>query len=603
MISLKKIKQFDIREYISIKETKSMVQWLWPYVMKHKGAYIGLFILLFVEITLTLVSAWFIGNITDAAVHGNFERLKWLVAIGVGLSVTSITANFIDTYLETIAVNAIKRDLNLDLYKHILLLRERDVSNLHSGELLSHFTNDIHNVEGVIGRGLINLVRFPIISIASFIYLVQINWKLSLSIVLVSPIAIAGGAIFGILLRNNSRIMNELISNIIKKLNDTFHGFTVIRSFTLEKLFYRDYRQKNEQLYSLEMREAKLRGWFYAGSEAIGAIAFLISLIIGAFFVTDKIITIGALLTFINLVNQLISPLTGLAGQWAGYQRSVSALERITKLLNYPTQAKALPHYTSATLVQKDIQVRNLTFSYDESAIVFKDFNLYIPAGKAVALVGPSGAGKSTLFNLIQHFYEPHFGTISIDGRSIDELTISELRSSIAYVPQETFLFSGTIKDNLMIARPLATEEEMINAAVHANIHDHIMTLPNGYETEVGERGAKLSGGQRQRLAIARAILKDAPILLLDEATSALDSETEHLVKEALARLMINRTTIMIAHRLSTIQHADLIVVMDQGEVVQKGTHEELIRQSGMYRRLNNAQEISQQNPIMLKAK
>ena len=326
----KMAEKLDIRQYGSVKEMKKIFFLLRPYIVKHKKAYLGLIFLLFVDIGITLSFAWFFGNITDAAIRADFPRLKWLMFFGIGLSVISIGTNFIDTYLETIAVNAVKRDFNLDLYKHILLLPGKNLANLHSGELVSHFTNDIHHVDAVVGRGLINLIRFPLITIAAFTYLVQISWKLSLISVLVAPVAIIGGAVFGLLLRNNSRIIHSLISSINKNLNDTFHGFVVIRSFTLEKIFFTKYARQNEELFSLELKDAKLRGSFYAGGEAIGSITFLVSLLAGAFFVSDKVITIGALLSFINLVNHLVYPLTGLAGQWAGYQRSISALERIT---------------------------------------------------------------------------------------------------------------------------------------------------------------------------------------------------------------------------------------------------------------------------------
>lgn len=557
-----------------------------PYILKHRRAYSSLFIFMFIDIVLILTYAWFIGNIMDAAVHRDFERLKWLLFIGIGLAVANICTNFIDTYLETMAVNAVKKDLNLDLYQHILLLPGSHISNLHSGELLSHFTNEIHHINGVAGRGLLNLIKFPVISIAAFIYLVQISWKLSMLCLSVVPIAVFGGAVFGWLLRNNSRLIYSLMSSINKSLNDTFHGFVVIRSFTLEKLFFKKYAAQNQELYALELQDAKLRGWFYAGGESVGSIAFLVSIGMGAYFVSDKVITIGALLSFITLVNRLVYPLTGLAGQWAGYQRSISALERITNLLDQPRESKVLPSYAPLQPLNKRIQFENITFSYDGQTNVFEHFHLQIPIDQVVAIVGPSGAGKSTLFNLLQGLYRTQQGSISIDDVSIEDRTLSEVRNLMAYVPQETFLFSGTIRDNLMLARPNLSEAEMIRASKHANIHDFITALPEGYDTEIGERGMKLSGGQRQRVSIARAILKDAPILLLDEATSALDSETEFLVKDALDKLMMNRTTLVIAHRLSTIRHADVIVVLDHGKIVQMGKHHELINVNGLYREL-----------------
>lgn len=576
-----------------------------PYILKHKKAYIALFMLMVIDISLILAYAWFIGSLTDAAVHRDFDRLKGLLFTGVGITAISISTNFMDTYLETVAVNAVKRDLNLDLYKHILLLPGNHVSNVHSGELLSHFTNEIHNVDGIVGRGLINLIRYPVISIASFIYLVQISWKLSLLSLLVVPVAVIGGAVFGWLLRNNSRLIHTMISSINKSLNDTFQGFVVIRSFTLEKLFFAKYARMNQDLYSLELKDAKLRGWFYAGGEAVGASAFLTSFVAGAYFVSGNVITIGALLSFITLVGRMVNPLTGLAGQWASYQRSLSAIERIINLLDKPVESKELPSFVPTPLLHRRILFDDISFSYDGQKNVFEHLQLQIQKGQVVAFVGPSGAGKSTLFNLLQGFYRCQSGSILIDDASIEDITLSGLRNSIAYVPQETFLFSGTIRENLMLARPGISEAEMIHASKSADIHEFITALPEGYDTEIGERGVRLSGGQRQRISIARAILKDAPILLLDEATSALDSETEFLVKDALDRLMKNRTTLIIAHRISTIQHADVIVVLDQGKIMQIGKHHELINEQGLYSELNKIRTpnpSSATNPLAVNA-
>jgi ATP-binding cassette, subfamily B, bacterial len=598
-MSLKRLAgNLEIKQYLSTKEMKKIFFLLMPYILKHKKAYIGLFLLMFVDIALTLGFAWFMGDITNAAVRSDFNRIKWLLLVGVSMALFSITINFIDTYLETIAVNAVKKDLNLDLYKHILLLQGKSLSNLHSGELVSHFTNDIHNIDAVIGRGLLNLIRLPVLFIAAFTYLVNISWKLSFLSLLVAPIAIVGGAVFGILLRNNSRVIHSLISTINKSLNDTFQGFTVIKSFTLEKILFKEYKSKNDELYSLELKDAKLRGAFYAGGEAIGSVTFLTSLVLGAFFVSEKVITIGALLSFVNLVNHLVYPLTGLAGQWAGYQRSISALERITHILDQPSDAKNLPFYSRPRPVNNFIRFENITFGYEEQKRVFDQFHMQVPIGKVVAIVGPSGAGKSTLFNLLLGFYKPESGDILLDDQSINDLPISEWRNAIAYVPQETFLFSGTIRENLLVVRPDITEKEMIEASINANIHDFIESLPGGYDTEIGERGIRLSGGQRQRIAIARAILKDAPILLLDEATSALDNGTEYLVKEALNKLMQNRTTVVIAHRLSTVEHADLLFVMDEGRIVQKGTYHDLVKEQGLFRQLNETQYFEEMKNI-----
>ncbi|MBT2709497.1 ABC transporter ATP-binding protein [Pseudomonas sp. ISL-84] len=575
------------KEFFTMKDILKAFSLLRPFIVKHRTAYFVLFGLLAVDIFLTIAFASFFGKIADAAVQADFNQIKSLVPIGICLVLVSIVTSFMDSYFETVATNGVKRDLKNHLFSHILRLPSSKVSTMRSGEIITHFTNDVHSLDGVIGYSLINLVRLPLIFIAVFIFLIQINVTLSLLSLLITPIALVAGLLFGLLLRRNSRLIHSLFGKINTHINETFNGIGVIRSFTLEKSSFENFEDKNEELFKLEKENAKLQGWFYSGGSLISSATFYVSLLLGAYYVSKNIMTVGALLTFVNLVNHLVYPLTGLAGQWAGFQRSVTAVERIMDVLEEPADSEELPSYSVSKPLMSFIKFQDITFSYDESHKVFVNLNLTIPAGKVIAIVGPSGAGKSTLFNLLQSFYKQQSGEIYIDDISVDDFTLSKLRSMIAHVPQETFLFAGTFRENLKIAKPGISEAEMIAAAKDAYIHDFIMSLPEGYDTEIGERGIKLSGGQKQRVAIARAILKDASILLLDEATSALDSETEFHVKGALDDLMKDRTTLVIAHRLSTVENADVIIVLDQGKIVQTGTHQELITQPGLYRKLH----------------
>ncbi|PEJ58446.1 ABC transporter permease [Bacillus sp. AFS002410] len=588
-------KRFELNKYFSAGDIGRSFKLLSPYILKHRRAYMGLLFLLVTDICLMLAYAWFFGKITDAAVQGELNKLKWLIPTGFGLIIISLISTYFNIYLETISTSGVKRDFKSMLFRHVLRLPTKKISNLRTGDLISHFTNDVHSIDGVIGSSLINLIRLPFVYIAVFIFLFNINWKLCLISIVFAPIAIFISALFGILLRNNSRMIHDLIGNTNNLLSETFHGFTMIRSFTLEKLMYKKYVKQNEELFSLEIKNTKLRGWFISGSRAASAITFLISLCLGAYFVSQKMLTVGSLLSYINLVDHLVYPLTGLAGQWASFQRAATALERISKIIDSPTESSRLATYTLSSHPINSIEFQNVTFGYNEDIKVLENFNLHIPVGKVTALVGSSGAGKTTIFNLLQGLYQPQYGTITINEKSIEEHTLAEVRSLMAHVPQETFLFGGTIRENLLIARPNITEEEMIHAAILSKIHDYILTLPNGYNTEIGERGMKLSGGQKQRLAIARAILKNSPILLLDEATSALDGETEREVKESLDFLTHNRTTLVIAHRLSTIENADMIVVIEGGKIVQTGKHYELISVDGPYRKLHGA-KIEQNN-------
>jgi subfamily B ATP-binding cassette protein MsbA len=576
-----------------IKKTFNLLH---PYILKSWRAYLGLFVILLLDIFLTIAFAWFFGTITDTAVQGQFHKLKQLLLIALVLISTEFIVSYFNIYLESYVTSKIKRELKEHVLKHIMLLPTNTLAKIRSGDLLTHFTNDINCINGVIGSNLIYLIQLPLTSVAVFFYMLHIHWQLSVFSLFIIPVAIVIGGVFGILIRNNSRTIYNQIGDINSSLNEMFQGISVIRSFLLEKVFVSRFKQKNHEFFQLEMKNAKLRGSFYVAGGVVSSISYIISLCLGAFFVSKGNITVGSLLTFVTLMQRLISPLTGLAGLWGSFQSSASAVERISNVLDVQTEVLELPSYTSKYNLPKSIKFKNVSFYYEPEIDIFNQLNLEIPTGKVVAFVGPSGAGKTTLFNLIQGFYKPQTGQVLMDDVSINNLSPSVLRSSFAYVAQETFLFGGTIKENLLLARPNTTKVEMINATIHANIHEFIMSLPDQYDTEIGERGVRLSGGQKQRMAIARAILKNAPILLLDEATSALDSESEFQVKEALDRLMKNKTTLVIAHRLSTIQHADIIVVMDEGEIVQQGTHQELVAQEGLYRKLTQTQFLMDQN-------
>lgn len=578
------------KRYLEIGEIKKPLAMIFPYVLRYWETYLWLFILLFGGIGMTLCFTWFLQNMTDAVIRRNVGDVQNLLLYGVLFIVLSGAVSFFSTYLEAAAVVKVRTDLKNALYHHMLRLPAKYYSSNHSGEMVSRLTNDANNIDGAVGSNMLNVFRLPLMAVGAFIYLFQINGRLALICLLLGPIAALSGILFGKLLRQNSRIVHETLAKLNSFLNDSFAGYAVIRSFTMEQRMSRQYESITGKLLTLEFTLAKLRGWFQAGAGMAGSLSFLICLGVGGRYVMNGEMSVGSLLAFINLVQHLIYPLTGLAGMWGAFQRSVAALERVQEVLNETPETRELSSYQPAKGVQGAIEFRDIRFSYDGQANALDHFNLSVPAGKVVALVGPSGAGKSTLFNLLMGFYKPESGEILFDAKPIHRMSVSELRSCTAYVPQETYLFDGTIRDNIAFGKTDAAELDIIRAAKEANAHDFIMSLPQGYDTEIGERGTRLSGGQRQRIAIARAILKDAPILLLDEATSALDSETEYQVQEALEKLMKHRTTMVIAHRLSTIHHADLIAVVDHGRIIEQGTHQELIHKNGLYARLYQIQ-------------
>lgn len=574
---------FSLRKYLGIDGMGSTLWRLMPYLSKYKLIYIVLLLLLFADIVVTLFFTWFLSEITDAALAKQADYVRNLLILGGAMVLASLASVYYETLLECEAENRVRRDLKLGLFEHMLRLPASFYSKHHSGDLVSRLTADIDNTGGAIGVNLLNLIRMPLMALAAFIYLLSIEAKLALMCLLLGPAALLVGGVFGKRIRDNGRVLQKRLGKINGLLHDVFAGHSVVKAFAMERHIGSRYQADCDEVLSLERKEARLLGMLQAGSSTVSLASFFVSLGLGAYFVSRGEITVGALLAFVNLIQHLLYPFSGLASQWGGLQRSLASLERIWKVMDEKPQRAEFPAYIAPTPLLKGITIHNVSFSYEGRKPAIQQLDLEIPAGQTVALVGPSGAGKSTFFQLLMGFYLPDHGEIRLDDRGIRDTDPDLWRSFVSLVPQDPYLFTGTVRDNIAGGRPDAGLEEIIEAARSANAHEFIMRLPDGYDTWIGERGAALSGGQKQRITIARAILRNAPILLLDEATSSLDTETEAAVKEALGRLMKGRTTIMITHRLSALSDADRILVMESGTVVEDGTHEELIARRGRY--------------------
>ncbi len=576
----------SMRNYMGFDHMRIPFLRLIPYIRKFWKTYLSLLILMFLDILITLFFTWFLSRVADAAIAGDISQVRWLLVFGTVMVILNFGTSYYETVLELDAVNKVCREMKLSLFQHMLRLPARFFAAHHSGDLVSRLTNDVNAVDGAIGVNLLSLIRMPLMATAAFIYLLTIHWKLALMCLFLGPAALLVGGIFGKMIRDNGRRLQDYLGQVNSLLQDVFAGHTVMRAFAMERKLVERYRTDCDQVLNMEQREAKLLGWLQAGSGTISLTSFFVSMGIGAYYVAQGSITIGSLLAFVTLIQHLIYPFSGIAKQWGGLQRSLAAVERIWNVMDEKPESHILPQYIQSVPLHTGIRLNQLTFTYDGKKKVLQDINVMIPAGSTIAFVGPSGAGKSTLFQVIMGFYRPTSGTIILDDLPMDSSDIGQWRSYMSYVPQESYLFTGTIRENIAGGLPDATDSAIIQAARDANADTFIMELPNGYDTWIGERGTILSGGQKQRITIARAILKDAPILLLDEATSSLDTETEAAVKDALLRLMKGRTTLIIAHRLSTVLHADRIVVIDQGMLIEQGTHEQLLLEGGLYTKL-----------------
>ena len=500
-------------------------------------------------------------------------------------------------YLERVMATKIRVDLvkniRMDIFKKVTQLHIGYFNNERKGDLISRFTNDVNEVENAVMSSLKAVLKEPITIIVYFYVLFTISPQLTFFTLLVLPLT--GGVLAEIIkrLKKQATQSQESLGRILNILDETFSGMRVIkafnaRSFVVDKIESEsDFYRKTSKSMSYKNELASPVSEILGVTIIAGIIFFGGNMVLNAD--SEEVLKPSAFMLFLTVFAMIIQPAKNFSNGITSLQRGTASAARIFVLVDQQPVIQNKPNAIELKTFNKDIQFNNVSFAYDTEPVL-KNINLKIEKGKTLALVGPSGGGKSTLADLVPRFYDPTQGHVAIDGVSIIEYELESLRKQIGVVTQESILFNDTIFNNIAFGMPNVSEESVIQAARIANAHDFIVQSEHGYHTLIGERGSKLSGGQRQRLSIARAVLKNPPILILDEATSALDSESEKLVQEALFNLMKNRTSIVIAHRLSTIQHADEIVVIQNGEIAQQGTHSELNSEEGLYRKLVSIQ-------------
>ncbi len=495
---------------------------------------------------------------------------------------------YLNAYLLNWVAIRVVTDLRVNLFAHLVNLSAGFFSRSKAGELISRVSNDTQVIQMIFSQAVAVIVRDPITIISLLAYLFWQHPRITIATMLVMPLCMIPVVIFGRKVRKSSRELQAQAAEMTHMMTEAFTGDRIIKAYNLERTVIERFRGAAVRFVSQFMRiirSTELPGPLLEFFGALGLALLLLYLAFGPGKRPDS----GDFLAVVLGIYAMYRPMKNLARLYGQLQQGRAATERIFQLLALqdsvpePLNPKAL-HGAGA-----DIEFDSVEFAYDDKPVL-RGVTFTAKAGKVTAIVGASGSGKTTIVNLLLRFYDPQQGSIRIGGVDIREVSIRDLRQQIAVVTQDTILFNDTIRRNIEVGKPNANEDEIVRAAELAHAHEFIMACEKGYDTVIGDKGVMLSGGQRQRIAIARAILKDAPILVLDEATSALDSESERVVQEALAELMKGRTTICIAHRLSTIQNADQIIVIDQGRVVESGTHEELLRRNGVYRRLYELQ-------------
>ena len=534
---------------------------------------------------------WIIKDMIDEVLADkNGTMLNWIAASIIAIFVVRGLFWYGQNYLMSYVGQSVIIDIRAAVFKKLQRLSVSFYDKNKTGTIMSYVTNDVNALQSAMVENTIEMITEGFILIGSVVALIYLDWRLTLFTVCTFPVVLWFMEFFGKKIRKTGGRIQECTADITSVLQESVASARVIKSFVREDYEVDRFDVENRANFRANMKNAQLMATLTPVVELVAAIGVTMIIWYGGNNVINGTITAGSLVAFLTYAVNISNPIKRLTRVIGNIQKALAAAQRVFMIIDMPEEiaesrdAKQLPE------VSGKVEFQNVSFAYDDKGNVITDLSFSVKPGEVIAIVGPSGAGKSTIANLLPRFYDVNKGDIKIDGHSVREVTLDSLREQVGIVPQETMLFNGSVYNNILYGRLDATKEEIEAAAKAANAHDFIMQLTDGYETKLGDRGVNLSGGQRQRIAIARAILKNPRILILDEATSALDTESERVVQEALDRLMVGRTSFVIAHRLSTVKNADKILVLEKGNLVESGTHDELLALDGLYAHLYKIQ-------------
>lgn len=568
-----------------------MLKKFFAFYKPHKRLFIidfsSAIIVALLELAFPVAVQWFIDELLPTGDWNTIVKVSILLLL---IYILSTFLNYVVNYLgHKLGIN-IETDMRQQLFNHVQRQSFRFFDNTKTGHVMSRITNDLFDIGELAHHGPEDLFIAIMTLIGAFIIMFNINPELAVIAIVIVPFLVVVATYGNIMMNKAWKNMYGKIADVNARVEDSVSGVRVVQSFTNENFEIARFKEDNGQFRLAKLKAYKVMAGTHSSIYMMTRLVTLVVLVVGAWFSVKKMLTPGELVSFILYVNVLIKPVDKITALLELYPKGMAGFKRFLDLMEQEPEIVDNPNAMTVNHLNGDIAFTHVSFRYDQHKTVLKDISLTVKAGETVAFVGPSGAGKTTICSLIPRFYEVSDGAISIDGLNIQDITMKSLRSQIGIVQQDVFLFTGTIRENIAYGKMDASEEEIRDAAKKAHLEDMIASLPEGYDTQIGERGLKLSGGQKQRLAIARMFLKNPPILILDEATSALDTETEKIIQKSLMELAENRTTLIIAHRLATIRDADRVLVVTEDGIVEDGPYNELVEQDGIFARLHNIQ-------------